>query len=99
MKNTAKTVKVQVPMDSAVHDGLAERAQALGFDSVQAYIRFWAKAEVDNRNVDFGEDAWGEPSLAAAARLNKIASEAARGVNVSEPFSNAKEALKHLHSL
>jgi len=69
------TIKLQVPIDKTVRDGLTKRAEELGFDSVQAYIRFWAKAEVEGRKVDFGDD-WGEPSPEAAARLNKLTKEA-----------------------
>lgn len=46
--------KLQVPIDSAVRDGLELRAKELGFDSAQAYIRFWAKSEVDGRRIDLG---------------------------------------------
>ena len=48
------TVKMQVPIDEAVRDGLERRAKSLGFDSAQAYIRVWAKAEVEGRSLDFG---------------------------------------------
>ena len=48
------TTKLQVPIDSEVRDGLELLAKELGFDSAQAYIRFWAKAEVEGRKIDFG---------------------------------------------
>ncbi len=48
------TTKLQVPIDSEVRDGLEIRAKELGFDSAQAYIRFWAKSEVEGRKIDFG---------------------------------------------
>lgn len=48
------TTKLQVPIDSEVRDGLELRAKELGFDSAQAYIRFWAKSEVEGRKTDFG---------------------------------------------
>lgn len=51
------TTKLQVPIDSDVRDGLELRAKELGFDSAQAYIRFWAKSEVVGRRVDFGSPA------------------------------------------
>lgn len=94
-----KIVKVQVPMDQAVHDLLTKRAISLGFDSLQAYIRFWAKAQVDNRSVDFGDDTWGQPSQEAADRINKLGEEAAKGINLSKSFSSTQAALKHLRSL
>jgi antitoxin component of RelBE/YafQ-DinJ toxin-antitoxin module len=40
-------------MDQEVRDGLELRARSLGFDSAQAYIRVWAKAEIDGRRLDF----------------------------------------------
>ncbi|HEY1645894.1 MAG TPA: hypothetical protein VGF75_06010 [Candidatus Saccharimonadales bacterium] len=48
------TTKLQVPIDSDVRDGLEIRAKELGFDSAQAYIRVWAKSEVEGRRIDFG---------------------------------------------
>lgn len=91
-------VKIQVPIDKNIRDGLEKRASALGFDSIQAYIRVWAKAEVDGRELDFGDD-WGEASPEAAARLNRWAEDAKNGINVSEPFSTAEQALDYLHNL
>ncbi len=47
------TTKLQIPMDQDVREGLERRARSLGFDSAQAYIRVWAKAEADGRKLDF----------------------------------------------
>lgn len=47
------TTKLQIPIDQEVRDGLERRARALGFDSAQAYIRVWAKAEAEGRKLDF----------------------------------------------
>lgn len=91
--------KLQVPINNKDLAGLKKRAQGLGFDSVQAYIRVWAKAEIEGRKLNFEIDDWGEPSDAAAARINKAAEEVERGINVSGPFYTAKDALKHLNSL
>jgi hypothetical protein len=89
-------VKIQVPIEKTLRDKLEARATKLGFDSVQAYIRFWATAEADGRRVNFGEDSWGEPSDEAAARLNKAAEEARLGINVSEPFNSVEAFMKDL---
>jgi hypothetical protein len=43
--NKAYGTKLQVPMDTDIYKGLKSRSKELGFDSVQAYIRFWANAE------------------------------------------------------
>lgn len=62
-------VKIQVPIDREVRDKLQKRAENLGFDSIQAYIRVWAKAEVDGRELDF--DDWGTPSIGAQKRWDR----------------------------
>jgi antitoxin component of RelBE/YafQ-DinJ toxin-antitoxin module len=47
------TTKLQIPIDQDVREGLERRAHSLGFDSAQAYIRVWAKAEAEGRKLDF----------------------------------------------
>lgn len=37
--------KLQVPMKKSLYDALKTRADELGFDSVQSYVRLWATAE------------------------------------------------------
>ncbi len=83
-------------MDQEVRDGLERRARNLGFDSAQAYIRVWAKAEADGRTLNFDGDDWGEPSDDAAARLNKLAVDALHNVEVSETFNNVDDFMKDL---
>lgn len=73
--NTITTL--HIPIEQSVRRKLTAKAKRLGFDSLQAYIRVWAKAESDNRTVDFHDD-WGEPTPKAAARLNRWADEAIR---------------------
>lgn len=85
-------------MDKEIREQLEAKAKKLGFDSAQAYIRVWAKAEAEGRTIDFGDD-WGEPSDAAAKRLNRAAEEAMRGENISGPFNTVKEVMDHLDSL
>jgi len=51
------TTKLQVPIAKNVRDGLEKRAKELGFDSAQAYIRVWAKAESEGRKLDFDSTA------------------------------------------
>lgn len=95
------TVKIQLPIDKDVRDALAKRAEDLGFDSIQAYIRYWAKAEVDGRRVDHDADDWGEPSPEAVARIEASVAEveAERKAGTLKTFSNVEDALDHLHSL
>lgn len=38
-------------MKLSVYEGLCSRADELGFDSVQAYIRFWANAESNKQGI------------------------------------------------
>lgn len=71
----------------------------MGFDSAQAYIRVWAKAEADNLILSFDDDDWGEPSSAAAGRINKAAEDAKKGNDVSEPFYTVEEMKAHLDKL
>lgn len=71
-----KTTTLHIPMERAVRDRLETKAKKLGFTSAQAYIRVWAKAEIENRTLDFRawED-WGEPSPKAVARFKKMSAE------------------------
>lgn len=95
MNNTT----LHIPIDKTVRAKLEAKAKRLGFDSAQAYIRVWAKAEAENRILSFDDDDWGEPSLAAVKRLNKTAQDAQQGKNVSEPFHNVGEMMAHLDKL
>jgi hypothetical protein len=49
------TVKLQVPIDKEVRDEWERYAHQNGFDSLQAYIRFIAKADVDGRRINLEE--------------------------------------------
>jgi antitoxin component of RelBE/YafQ-DinJ toxin-antitoxin module len=51
------TTKLQIPIDQDVREALERRARSLGFDSAQAYIRVWAKAEAEGRKLDFDSQA------------------------------------------
>lgn len=68
------TTKLQIPIDQKVREGLERRARALGFDSAQAYIRVWAKAEADGRKLDFDGKAM-VLSPEANARYEKMIAE------------------------
>lgn len=88
-------VTLHIPMDSQVRKELEKRAKFLGFDSAQAYIRVWAKAEAEGRTLWFGDD-WGTPSPRAVKRLNKAAQEAREGKNVSGPYTSVEAFMKDL---
>ena len=66
--------KLQIPIDQDVRERLERRARSLGFDSAQAYIRVWAKAEADGRKLDFDGNAV-VLSLEANARYERIIAE------------------------
>ena len=91
-------VKIQVPIDRDVRNKLEARATKLGFDSVQAFIRFWAKAEVEGRKVSFDEDDWGQPSSKAAVRLNGLALQAERDSKAGrlKSYTNVDDFMKDL---
>ncbi len=93
------TTTLHIPMDKTIREKLETKAKRLGFDSAQAYIRVWAKAEAENRILSFDDDDWGEPSAAAAKRLNKAAEDAKQGKNVSRPFYTVEEMMAHLDKL
>lgn len=87
-------------MDKDDRDKLAKRARDYGFDSLQAYIRFWAKADVDGRQFDLDAGNW-QPSPAEIRRLDKLAEEAIRDSKAGKlkSFDNPGDALAYLHSL
>ncbi len=63
------TVKLQVPLDKDIRDEWESYAHRNGFDSLQAYIRFIAKADVDGRRVNLEESVRLSPQ--AEARYTK----------------------------
>jgi hypothetical protein len=89
-------VKLQVPMDKKVRDGLEKRAKDLGFDSAQAYIRFWAKAEADGRQFYIGEPEEVTPELEKI--LEQAEKEIANG-DLSPAFDNVEEAINYLKNI
>jgi hypothetical protein len=94
--NSMSQVKLQIPMDKSVRDGLEKRAKDLGFDSAQAYIRFWAKAQADGRSYYLGEPEQMTPEM------EKIAEDAMREIaagDVSPAFDNAQDAIDYLDNI
>ena len=93
-------VKLQIPINKSLRDALELRAEELGFDSIQALLRYMAKAVVDGRKVTFGEDDWGEPTPKAAARLNKLFDKAEKDSNSGKlpSFTSAQDALDYLNN-
>jgi hypothetical protein len=84
--------KIQIPMELNLRRALEARSKYLGFDSIQAFFRFWAKAEVDDRVVDFGES---KLSPAAIKRYDKMVAEVKADKNI-ESYSTVDEFMKDL---
>ena len=89
--------KLQVPIDQDVRDGLERRARSLGFDSAQAYIRVWAKAEAEGRKLDFDGKAV-VLSPEANARYEAIIAEfeADKKVGNIKEFTSVEDFMKDL---
>lgn len=92
----SNTSTVHVPLEPAIRKKFTARAKQLGFDSAQAYLRVIIKAAVDGRRIDLNVDQWGEPSDAAATRINKAAEDAKKGVNLAGPFKSVEDFMKDL---
>lgn len=89
--------KLQVPIEPSVREGLEQRAKELGFDSAQAYIRFWAKAEVEGRKIDFGTPMV-TLSSDADSRYEKAVADMAelRKAGKLKPYSTVDDFMKDL---
>lgn len=83
-------------MEKSVRDGLEQRAKRLGFDSAQAYIRVWAKAEIENRELDFGEPELMTPKM--EQHIEQAEKEIAAGETVG-PFDSVDTFLRALHKM
>ena len=92
------TSTIHVPVEPAIRKQFTDKAKQLGFDSAQAYLRVLIKATVDGRRIDLDIDEWGEPSDAAAARLNQAAEEAKSGTNLIGPFETVDDFMKDLEA-
>ena len=91
------TTKLQIPIDQDVREGFERRARSLGFDSAQAYIRMWMKAEAEGRKLDFDGKAV-VLSPEANARYEKIIAEfeeEKKAGDVKE-FTNVDDLMKDL---
>lgn len=87
-------------MDKSLRDALAKRANALGFDSVQAFIRVLSKAVVDGRTINFDAEPWPEPSPEAAARLQREAKQALKDARAGklQSFDSVDDFLRDLNA-
>jgi hypothetical protein len=91
------TTKLQIPIDKEAREGLERRARSLGFDSAQAYIRVWAKAEADGRKLDFDGKAVVLSSEANARYEEMIAElEVDKKIGEVKAFTSVDDFMKEL---
>lgn len=89
--------KLQIPIDQEVREDLERRARSLGFDSAQAYIRVWAKAEADGRKLDFDGEAVVLSSEANARYERMIAElDTEKKDGKAKEFTSADDFMKDL---
>lgn len=95
---TAEKTTIQVPMDKSVKEAWEGYVSRYGFDSVQAYIRFIAKANIDGRKVDL--DGGVELSAEAVARYDKELTEFHSNPDKhgSRAFADVDELMNDLNS-
>lgn len=98
------TSRITIPVDETFRRKLGEKADDLGFDSVQAMFRYIGKALIDGRKVDFGEDdwqPWPEPPKHVLERWERESKDFEKEVAAGNvpSFSNAGDLMKHLNSL
>lgn len=91
------STKLQIPIDQDVREGLERRARSLGFDSAQAYIRVWAKAEADGRKLDFdGKTIVLSPEANARYEQMIAELESEKKSGTISKFTSAEEFMKDL---
>jgi hypothetical protein len=76
-------ITIEVPMKREVYSRLKDRAEDMGFDSVQAYIRFWATAEtaeINRRGLSAYE--LGSPKTQALRYFELMLAQAVTGLSV-----------------
>jgi hypothetical protein len=90
------TVKLQVPIDKDVRDQWEHYAHRNGFDSLQAYIRFLAKADIDGRRVNLEETVVLSPEAEARYAREIAEHEEMRRKGKVESFDNVDDFMKDL---
>lgn len=90
------TVKLQIPITKDVRDKWEQFARRNGFDSLQAYIRFLAKADIDGRRINLEESV--RLSSDAERRYEKEISEheKLRAQGETKSYDSASALLKDL---
>src|SRR6266496_930713 len=92
------TVKLQVPIDKEIKDEWESYAHRNGFDSLQAYIRFLAKADIDGRRVNLEESVRLSPEAEARYAREISEHEALRREGKVKSYNNVCDFMKDLLS-
>lgn len=85
-----RDARLQVPIDQVVLDKLQILADELGFDSVPALIRFWAKAETSDNIKNLRQRNLADPNAQVLHYIELILA-----LNPSKPL-NAEQAISYL---
>jgi hypothetical protein len=92
------TVKLQVPIDKDVRDEWEIFARRNGFDSLQAYIRFMAKADIDGRRVNLEESVRLSPKAEARYAQQIAKADELRRQGKLKSYDNVDDFMKDLLS-
>ena len=90
------TVKLQVPIDKEIKDKWERHARNNGFDSLQAYIRFLAKADIDGRRINLEESVRLSPNAEARYAKEIAELEDQRRQNKVKSYDNVDDFMKDL---
>lgn len=87
-------IKLQVRMNKNVYESLSQRANDLGFDSVAAYVRFWAKAE-SQQHGDTTYPHLSQPSMQALRYIELLlAIDGTEPTSLTDALDNILKKLK-----
>lgn len=92
------TVKLQIPMDKDIRDQWEQYAHRHGFDSLQAYIRFLAKADVDGRRINLEESVRLTPQAEHRYEKEMVAHEVLRNQGKVKSFDTVDDFMRDLMS-
>lgn len=88
-----------MPVDEDLRRKLAQKAEELGFDSIQAMLRYVSKAIVDGRKVTFGQaEPWGPPPKHVLDEWERESEDIKRQLKTGEAkvFDNVEDFLTDL---
>lgn len=92
------TVKLQVPIDKEIRDQWESYASRNGFDSLQSYIRFIAKADIDGRRFNLEESVRLSPEAEARYAKEIAETEELRRQGKLKSYTNVDDLMRDLLS-